>query len=124
MTDACESGHASVKRTFHPGPVSKVGEWQERWRYKHTGDEEGKVNPRIRAEALLDSSESPPCADANLLFPEVPRQMVSGSWELVHQTRLFGYEGMHLKEARGLLRWGSGEVAGCECVGSAPPDSR
>jgi len=61
------------------------------------------MGARARAEAFLESRKSAPDELANDMFPEVPSEVFGGDWETLHQTRLHDYEGMHLKEMRGLL---------------------
>ena len=102
-TDACESGHASVSRRVPLASVAAAGGWQERWRYKHVVAADGGMNPRARAEAFLEAREQAPDVDRSELFPEVPEEVFGGLWDTEHQTRLYGYEGMHLKEMRGLI---------------------
>ena len=49
MTDACESGHATVKASAPTDLVSSTGSWHERWRFKA-----GRYNTNARArEAAL-----------------------------------------------------------------------
>eukprot|EP00971_Amphidinium_carterae_P328794 6460860-Amphidinium_carterae.2 len=112
VTDACESGHASVSGELKGGElaVGSIGRWPERWRYKHTySRKEGLMGPRARVlDSVLEGAIRPPQELENLrtaTFPEVPLELVRGTeWNVVRYTRLHDYEAMHCKECRGLVK--------------------
>eukprot|EP00971_Amphidinium_carterae_P330890 6464160-Amphidinium_carterae.1 len=100
VSDACESGHASLKSVWSVSDVAHIGRWQERWRYKHTGHS----NPRALVSGMLGDAW-PEELEQNPSFREVPIPLVAeANWEEVHCTRLYDYEAMHVKEARGFVR--------------------
>ncbi|CAK0790966.1 unnamed protein product [Prorocentrum cordatum] len=78
MTDACETGHASVEGEWDLSEVQSAGRWHERWRFRHTREADGGWRPRDRAAraaevAELDAHPSVLLRQglANKRFPEV-----------------------------------------------------
>ncbi|CAK0879805.1 unnamed protein product, partial [Prorocentrum cordatum] len=111
MTDACETGHASVEGEWDLSEVQSAGRWHERWRFRHTREADGGWRPRDRAAraaevAELDAHPSVLLRQglANKRSPEVSTHTIRRtSWSTMHYSPLFGKEPMHRKEARGDL---------------------
>ncbi|CAK0867387.1 unnamed protein product [Prorocentrum cordatum] len=112
MTDACETGHASVEGEWDLSEVQSAGRWHERWRFRHTREADGGWRPRDRAARAAEAAELDAHPSvllrrglANKRFPEVSTRAIRRtSWSTMYYSPLFGKEPMHRKEARGDLR--------------------
>ncbi|CAK0876757.1 unnamed protein product [Prorocentrum cordatum] len=111
MTDACETGHASVEGEWDLSEVQSAGRWHERWRFRHAREADGGWRPRDRAARAAEAAELDAhpsvllCQGlANKRSPEVSTRTIRRtSWSTMHYSPLFGKEPMHRKEARGDL---------------------
>eukprot|EP00971_Amphidinium_carterae_P081038 1603421-Amphidinium_carterae.1 len=108
MTDACETGHASVSAEFPVQVIECNGVWQERWRYKHHAEE---LAPRARVQHLLDPEalhRTPPKALNQFEFCGFRElqglELRESPWVVQHVTHMQGSEPMHIKEMRGRLK--------------------
>ena len=106
-TDASENGRGVVQKNLPASLISSTAKHSDRWRYCDTYDSNKKIRPRDVVDKNYQHTEhvitESAVASAVSAFPEVPKEVINGTWEVVSSGRWDRKENIVVLEGRALV---------------------